>query len=245
MEKIEYKYFEYRKVSERSYESFEVPFWLKKRIPNKESKILDYGCGFGQSMASLQKSGYSNVYGVDIEDEALKYCEKANLNVKRLHLQKLDNPFDFKFDVILLSHVLEHIPKDAVIDTLKVIKQKFMSEESCLLIAVPNAQSNTDCYWAYEDWTHQTLFTAGSLYYVLKAAGFEGIDFVDVDSTEGRSVLQKCFRKLFLALYKGNKWFWNLVTNSGYYREFDDIYSYEIKCCAGKAEIVERLGQQA
>ena len=232
MEKIEYKYFMYRRVSESSYESFDTPFWLKNRIPNKKNKILDYGCGFGQVMTSLNKSGYSNVYGVDIEDDALEYCEKTKLNVRRLNLIDLENPFDFKFDAIVLSHVLEHIPKDTVVDTLKAIKEKFMSEKSCLIIAVPNAQSNTDCYWAYEDWTHNTLFTSGSLYYVLKAAGFEVIEYVDIDSTEGRSFLQKYFRKIFLGIYKANKRFWNIVTNSGFYIESEDIYSYEIKCIA-------------
>lgn len=230
MNKKKYKYFEYRKVSESTYESFDTPFWINARIPDKKNKILDYGCGFGQVMTSLNKSGYSNVYGVDIEDDALEYCEKTKLNVRRLNLIDLENPFDFKFDTIILSHVLEHIPKHAVVDTLKAIKEKFMSEKSCLIIAVPNAQSNTDCYWAYEDWTHNTLFTSGSLYYVLKAAGFELIEYVDVDSTEGRSFFQKYFRKIFLGIYKVNKRFWNIVTNSGFYKESEDIYSYEIKC---------------
>jgi len=232
MEKIEYKYFKYRRVSESTYESFDIPFWIESRLPNKKNKILDYGCGFGQVMTSLNKAGYSNIYGVDIEDDALEYCAKIKLNVKKLDLLDLENPFDFKFDAIVISHVLEHIPKQAVVDTLKVIKEKFMSEESYLLIAVPNAQSNTDCYWAYEDWTHNTLFTSGSLYYVLKAAEFEVIEYLDIDSTEGRSFLQKYFRKIFLGIYKINKRFWNIVTNSGFYKESEDIYSYEIKCLA-------------
>lgn len=42
---------------------------------------------------------------------------------------------------------------------------------------MPNAQSNTDCYWAYEDFTHYTLFIAGSLLYVLREAGFTNIEF--------------------------------------------------------------------
>ena len=38
-------------------------------------------------------------------------------------------------------------------------------------------QLNTDCYWAYEDFTHYTLFIAGSLLYVLREAGFTNIEF--------------------------------------------------------------------
>ena len=97
MEKIEYKYFKYRRVSESTYESFDIPFWIESRLPNKKNKILDYGCGFGQVMTSLNKAGYSNIYGVDIEDDALEYCAKIKLNVKKLDLLDLENPFDFKF----------------------------------------------------------------------------------------------------------------------------------------------------
>ncbi|MGC9101323.1 MAG: hypothetical protein ACP5HC_08750 [Caldisericum sp.] len=40
---------------------------------------------------------------------------------------------------------------------------------------VRNVQSNTGAYWAYEDFSHFTLFTSGSIYYVLKMAGFDEI----------------------------------------------------------------------
>ncbi len=50
---------------------------------------------------------------------------------------------------------------------------------------MPNAQSHTGCYWAYEDFTHNTLFTAGSLLYVLKMAGFAHIEIIDKDALVG------------------------------------------------------------
>jgi len=62
---------------------------------------------------------------------------------------------------------------------------------------VPNAQSPVGCYWAYEDFTHTTLFTAGSLYYVLKMAGFKEITFVDPLCIEGLPLWKKMVRKTF------------------------------------------------
>ena len=106
---------------------------------------------------------------------------------------------------------------------------EFLSENGKLLIAVPNAQSNTDSYWAYEDWTHTTLFTSGSIYYVLKAAGFDKVDFLDIDCTLGSSKIKSTVRKFFLMLYIANKKFWNKITHSAFHQQSPQIFSYEIK----------------
>ena len=154
---------------------------------------------------------------------------RGGYNVKELNLRDLKNPFTLKFDIIVLSHIIEHIPKNEIINTLTFIKNEFLANKGKLLIAVPNAQSNTDCYWAYEDWTHTTLFTSGSIYYVLKAAGFEEIEYLDIDCTLGSSIIKSLVRRFFLKLYKLNKRFWNKITYSAYHQPSPQIFSYEIK----------------
>jgi len=98
-----------------------------------------------------------------------------------------------------------------------------------LLIAVRNSQSNTDCYWEHENWTHTTIFTSGSIYYVLRSAGFTKIEFIDIDCTLGMPLLKAMVKKFFLGIYKMNKGFWNKVTGSSYHAPSPQIYSYEIK----------------
>ncbi len=222
-------YFEFRNVDSTDYENSRLPVWIKQEIESKDLSILDYGCGFGQILDSLKSEGYENIYGVDIEQNAIKSCIKNNLKVEQLDLEDLKNPYGFKFDIIILSHIIEHIPKSEIIKTLAFIKNEFLSENGKLLIAVPNAQSNTDCYWAYEDWTHTTLFTSGSIYYVLKAAGFDKIEFLDIDCTLGSSKIKSIIRKFFLKLYVTNKKFWNKITCSAYHQPSPQIFSYEIK----------------
>ncbi|MBK7370676.1 MAG: hypothetical protein IPJ09_04415 [Saprospiraceae bacterium] len=68
-----------------------------------------------------------------------------------------------------MSHVLEHIEKINIIDTLITIKSYLLAESGSFVVMVPNAQSVTGAYWMYEDFTHTTLFTSGSIYYVLKS----------------------------------------------------------------------------
>jgi len=222
-------YFEYRNIDSSVYEDFNIPFWIKTELKDNSLNILDYGCGFGQTIQALKKDGYKNCYGVDIENSAIAFCEKNGLTVKKLNLQNLYNPYSFKFDVIILSHIIEHIPKSKIIDTLILIKNEFLEKNGKLLVAVPNAQSNTDSYWAYEDWTHTTLFTSGSLYYVLKSAGFNSIEFLDIDCSIGDKGFRRIIRKFFLYLYKFNKSFWNKITCSSYHKPSLEIFSYEIK----------------
>lgn len=222
-------YFEYRNISEINYVNLQIPLWIKNEIENKDVKILDYGCGFGQILKALKNENYQNIYGIDIEKNAIESCVNNNLIVKQLDLKTLINPYDFKFDVIILSHIIEHIPKNEIINTLIIIKNSFLTKNGKLLVAVPNAQANTDCYWAYEDWTHTTLFTSGSIYYVLRASGFEKVEFLDIDCTLGSSKLKAMIRRFFLKLYKLNKSFWNKITGSAYHESSPQIFSYEIK----------------
>ncbi len=222
-------YFEYRNIDSSLYENTVIPSWIKNELENKDIKILDYGCGLGQVLKALKEEEFTNCYGVDIEKSAIASCKENHLHVEELDLEKLANPFKFKFDVIILSHIIEHIPKDEIINTLSFIKNEFLADDGKLLIAVPNAQSNTNAYWAYEDWTHTTLFTSGSLYYVLKAAGFNSIEFLDIDCSMGDKGLKRSIRKFFLYLYKSNKSFWNKITCSSYHKPSLEIFSYEIK----------------
>jgi len=222
-------YFEFRNVEIKQYKDTILPVWIKNEILNKDLKILDYGCGFGQTLQALARGGYKNIFGVDIEKNAIEYCTANSLDVRELNLDNLQNPFGFKFDIIILSHVIEHIPKEEIINKLSFIKNDFLVENGKLLIAVPNAQSNTDSYWAYEDWTHTTLFTSGSIYYVLKAVGFNNIKFIDIDCTIVSSTIKRIIKKLLLKVYVLNKTFWNRVTCSSYHKPSPQIFSFEIK----------------
>ncbi len=227
-------YFEFRNITSDTYYEHSpfLPSWIAQEI-SKDDVILDYGCGFGQMLYALSKNGYKHIFGVDIEKNAIKSCCEKNLQVKALDLNDLKNPFNFKFDIIILSHVIEHINKNQIIATLSFIKEHFLKHNGKLLVAVPNAQSNTDCYWAYEDWTHSTLFTSGSLYFVLKSAGFNSVEFLDIDGTLDMKCKIKIFiKKALLKLYIANKNFWNLITSSSYHKPSQQIFSYEIKCKA-------------
>lgn len=145
--------------------------------------ILDIGCGYGTILYGLRNFGFTNIVGIDVSKEAVMYCREQGLNV--IEQDILSYQGEDRYDFVIMSHVIEHLPKEKVIPVLTAIRENLLSRKGEIFIMVPNAQSNTDCYWAYEDFTHNTLFTGGSLLYVLRQAGFKDTNFIDVDGLCG------------------------------------------------------------
>lgn len=229
----EQMYFKLRGIAPEFYDKCAIPAYMVHVLPRDFSgRILDFGCGLGQTMHALRSLGYQCVSGVDISDESVEYCRQIGLNVDKISDIRghADNHRE-EYDLIIMSHVLEHIEKPLIIPYLRAIKT-MLRTSGALLIMVPNAQSNTDCYWAYEDFTHYTLFTAGSLSYVLKAAGFDQVHFLDPQCIEGLPAYRKVIKLFFLRVFIANKTFWNRVTVSSYHRPSPAIFSYELKVLA-------------
>lgn len=228
-------YFNLRSVDSNYYSSYKIPKYIVEILPlDKNADVLDIGCGFGSFIREAKKLGYNSVKGIDISEEAIEYALKQNMDVQKASIKEFSEQSDKKFDFIIMSHVLEHIKKDEIIETLNLITKNLLNENGKFCLMVPNAQSNTDSYWAYEDFTHYTLFTAGSLLYVLKAAGFTNIRFLDPDGTENSGMLSKLIKKIFLPYYKLKKKFWNKITSSSFHEKSPAIFTFELKVLAEK-----------
>jgi 2-polyprenyl-3-methyl-5-hydroxy-6-metoxy-1,4-benzoquinol methylase len=195
---------------------------------DKAARILDLGCGRGGILRSLRKMGYENLSGIDGDAAAVDYCRTSGLAVDLGDIVSWCSTTSERFDLVILNHVLEHLDKPSVIPFLKTLAE-ILSQGGTLYVAVPNAQSNTGSYWAFEDFTHSTIFTSGSIHYVAIMAGFRSVEYLDMDCTAGSKFHISIFRKSLLFLYKANKKFWNKVTRSAYHSDSPDIYSYEIK----------------
>jgi len=93
----------------------------------KLSKILDIGCGTGETLSFL-KNTYpkTKLYGVDILGSAVKFTKSRGLkNIYKTSANKL--PFkDNYFDAVLFLDVLEHIKDDdkAIKEAKRVLKKK-------------------------------------------------------------------------------------------------------------------------
>lgn len=233
---LEYdEYFNLRNVDSDYYSKYQIPQYIINVLPNnRDADILDIGCGFGSFIKELKIQGYNSVKGIDISNQAIAYSLKQNYDVTKSSVKEYAEQSGKTFDFITMSHVLEHIRKEEIIDTLILIRNKLLKENGKLCLMVPNAQSNTGSYWAYEDFTHATLFTSGSLLYVLKAAGFSRIIFLDPNGTENSGFLSTLLKKVFLPMYRLEKNFWNKITSSSFHLQSPAIYTFELKVLAEK-----------
>jgi len=136
----------------------------------------------------------------------------------------------------LMTHVLEHIPKDRIVAALSSIRTSILAPDGALIVAVPNASSPTHCYWRYEDWTHTCLFTSGSLLYVLRAAGFSNVQIIDAACMMETRPFIRPLKRVALGCYK----FWLKVlcrvTSSSLHEGSPLVLSFEVKALATNGE---------
>jgi len=114
MDKIEHAHFWF--VAKRKY----LSIVLDKYFP-QGGRMLDVGCGTGAVMEFLKSRG--EIEGVDMSEEALKYCRAKGLNVRQGFADKIDYA-DETFDVVFALDVLEHLENDgaAVKEIHRILK---------------------------------------------------------------------------------------------------------------------------
>ncbi len=228
-------YFANRNVDAALYSQYKMPGYLTPYFQekDKELNILDIGCGLGQLLINLKNRGFSNLCGVDINKESIEICKKNNLAVEEItDIREYAKKSTVKFDRVVMSHVLEHIDKEIIIDTLIYVKKYLLKEGGIFLLMVPNAQSPTGAYWRYEDFTHTILFTAGSCLYVLKSAGFTNIEFIDPDGTKHLNPLKRFLIKILLSYHRLKENFWSKILQTSFHKTSPRIYTFELKVAA-------------
>lgn len=91
----------------------DVGLWKSEKIVfekylNKDSKVLDLGCGAGRTTINLFRDGYTNIIGLDIADKLIEfaqdYSKRYSLDIKFIvgDATKL-NYDDNTFDVVIFS----------------------------------------------------------------------------------------------------------------------------------------------
>lgn len=139
----------------------------------KNGKILDIGCGDGDTLALLKKLGWET-YGLDIDSRAVEIANKKRLNVKSGTFRVLSTYPDNYFDAIRLYHVIEHIDDPSL--CLSLIRKK-LKKEGELLIGTPNINSPLasifGSYWYNLDIPrHLFLFSSQTLGKLLNKNNF-------------------------------------------------------------------------
>lgn len=114
-------------------------YQLSYGLMPKNVEILDMGCGNGNITISLAGFDY-NILGVDSDPDSIKNAKSKNIfpnaEFKNCSADKLSK--DRRFDVVILSEVVEHLDNPAEI--LKLTKQ-LLKSDGMLLVSIPNGRS--------------------------------------------------------------------------------------------------------
>jgi 2-polyprenyl-3-methyl-5-hydroxy-6-metoxy-1,4-benzoquinol methylase len=143
----------------------------------EHARFLDVGCGNGQFAGIMQRTGWE-VRGIEPDEQAATIARKfldTPVHAGNLDTAEFD---DGEFDLIRLSHVLEHLddPLQALVKCYRLLRSG-----GRLIISTPNLHSLGHRYRFGVHWLHLDpprhffLFSPKSLHRLAKAAGFDEV----------------------------------------------------------------------
>ncbi len=91
-----------------STKDFEDPLYLEKLSPflEHDSKIVEYGCGYGRLLKFLHEEGYQNLIGFDFAENMIKRGHQTSPHLELVHLPKSGLIPTKNYDCVILSTIL-------------------------------------------------------------------------------------------------------------------------------------------
>jgi 2-polyprenyl-3-methyl-5-hydroxy-6-metoxy-1,4-benzoquinol methylase len=138
-------------------------------------KLLEVGCGSGHLLENVREVGW-DVYGVEPDRDAIQTARSRNLEVflGTLEAQAFQ---EGTFDVVVLSHVIEH-----VYDPLVLLTEcrRVLRDGGVLRLFTPNAASLghrffRNAWRGLEPPRHLTIFTPIAIETLVQRAGFRDV----------------------------------------------------------------------
>ena len=119
-----------------AFRSARVPDWVDWLSgTSTRAKILDVGCGGGALLRGLRANGFTNLTGID--PFLTREETSATLTLRRAELEDVVESAS-RFDLIMLHHVLEHLPGPTnVLDRIR----RLLAPDGRVLIRTPLADS--------------------------------------------------------------------------------------------------------
>jgi len=110
--------------------------FLAPYLTDPKLKILDIGCSTGGLLSLLNKSGYTNLFGIDPSEVCVETTKRL-YNIKAFSCDILNFDSKEKFDLIILSAVLEHLVD--LDNSLRKIRS-LLNDQGLLFIEVPDVE---------------------------------------------------------------------------------------------------------
>ncbi len=154
---------------------------IRQYLGNGTLEILDFGCGWCETIQYFSTHNYQ-CFGIDPAEDAIEHGKNLGLNVRQTDSNNF-NPFEQKFDVVLLQNVLEHLANPEFV--IENIHNTMLKDNGLLIIDVPNEfndfQVAANELFGLDEWwvvppAHLNYFSPNSLNALLEDKGFNVLD---------------------------------------------------------------------
>ncbi|MBU1727420.1 MAG: methionine biosynthesis protein MetW [Candidatus Omnitrophica bacterium] len=99
------------------------------------SRVLEIGCCDAKNFYYLRELKPVSYFGVDLDDANLKLASANNVRVIKADLEKGYFPFKSRFDLIIITEVLEHLKSPGnLLDKIR----PFLNAGGLVLVSLPN-----------------------------------------------------------------------------------------------------------
>jgi len=114
---------------------------IKDNFATKNIAILDVGCGTGGMMLKLKDHGYNNISGLELSEDALKFCKNSGLTVNKGDLRDIKFYFpEQQFDVIINNDILYFLKQEEIQKYFKGCKE-ILKQDGLLICNLPSLQA--------------------------------------------------------------------------------------------------------
>ncbi len=145
---------------------------IKNNLLQKNSRVLDVGCGQGVALELFKREGFSTV-GITLNSVDVSVCKEKGYEVYEMDQSFLDFD-DEEFDFIWCRHCLEHsiFPYFTLSEFFRVLKPGgYLYVEVPALDTVCNHQSNEN---------HYSVLGKSMWVELIERSGFKMVNFVDI-----------------------------------------------------------------
>ena len=173
--------------------------YISSQFEDKSLAIADVGCAIGGLLEQLKNEGFNNITGIDPSISCVNITKnEKGINCLHASLFELNESFG-KYDLVILSHVWEHI-----LDLEAALKsiEKILKPNGCIYVECPNAMNYKNVIHApYQEFNteHINHFSSGSFYNFFGSRGYllidSGIRIMKIASSNDYDAVYSLFRK--------------------------------------------------
>jgi SAM-dependent methyltransferase len=191
---------------------------IAENYSDKNASILDIGCANGGLLQCLNEKGYTNLTGIDITQICVENVKKLGYNAYFGGIFNLEELGNKKYDIVILSHVLEHVYD---LQTTAENLKKLLNPNGIIYIEVPDASRYPNYYvvpYYYFDCEHINHFDINSLKNLFEDSDFKCSSFdereIKVSATTPYPAVSVIFKKNGEQTTAPQKKYSNAVINS-------------------------------